>query len=277
MPRNDEPSLIHNGTLCRASSLLFRIGDGVVRQGQGIFETIAVYRGKPFAMAAHYSRLCHGAEALELISPSLEDLNEQISRLLEANGLMKCEKVRLKITLAAGGVEPHQTQVTLTTQPASEAFPPAHIVTLPYSRNEKGALTGIKTVNYGENVSALRYAKGKGADEGLFSNTVDQLCEGIWCNVFIFLDGQWLTPPLTSGCLPGVTRQTLLDLADGSLPSICEQNTAMSDLDRIEAGFLTSSIREIQLIESLDGRPLRSGAFPEINAWHRAYRDCATK
>jgi branched-subunit amino acid aminotransferase/4-amino-4-deoxychorismate lyase len=123
-------------------------------------------------------------------------------------------------------------------------------------RNERSALAGLKTINYGENVVALRLAGADGADEALFGNTGDKLCEGTWSNVFLYRDGTWRTPPLTSGCLPGVTRALVLELFRELGVPVKDVVIPLSELPFSEAAFLTSSLREIQPVSAIDGREL---------------------
>ena len=87
------------------------------------------------------------------------------------------------------------------------------VITVPWTRNERGALAGLKTTSYAENVVALARAHEQGASEALFANTVGQLCEGTGTNVFVVLDGRLHTPPLASGCLAGITRALVVEWA----------------------------------------------------------------
>ena len=93
--------------------------------------------------------------------------------------------------------------------------PTSSVVVLPWRRNERGALAGLKTISYLENGLGLRYATERGADEGIFANTVGNLCEGCGTNVFVVHDGQLVTPPLSAGCLAGVTRGLVLEWVPG--------------------------------------------------------------
>ena len=77
---------------------------------------------------------------------------------------------------------------------------------VPWVRNERSAVAGLKTTSYAENVVALAYAKERGAIEAVFANTRGELCEGTGSNVFVVRDGVVWTPPLDSGCLAGITR-----------------------------------------------------------------------
>tara|TARA_R110002096_G_scaffold305388_9_gene500259 strand:+ start:402 stop:1238 length:837 start_codon:yes stop_codon:yes gene_type:complete len=262
--------LLHNGELLNSNRPVIAINDGAILRGQGIFETLAVYHGEPFALHPHYLRLNKGAERLDLIPPAFEEFKSQSQKIISANRLENAPKARLRVTLTAGSGITNTTFTTSTDLSHSET---ATVITLPFARNEKGALTGIKTINYGENVVAARFARKAGTDDALFGNSQGQLCEGIWSNVFVQIDGQWITPPLESGCLPGVTRETILDFSGAGFPVIKQSTIELSDLISVEAAFLTSSIREIQPITAIDGREIDTLLRAEISQWQQAYRE----
>ena len=148
----------------------------------------------------------------------------------------------------------------------------ASIITVPFSRNEHGALCGLKTINYGENAIALRLAREAGADEAIFPNTSGEVCEGSWSNIFCCLDGEIFTPPLESGCLPGVTREIILELATDVGIEIRERPIAISELNRIEAAALTSTLREIQPVREINGRKLSEPSFAPWTTLSEAYQ-----
>ena len=128
-------------------------------------------------------------------------------------------------------------------------------MTVPWPRNERGALAGLKTTSYAENVVALAYAKHRGGTEALFANTVGDLCEGTGSNVFLVRDGEVVTPPLSSGCLAGVTRALLMEWAD-----VAEKDLPMSALAEADEVFLTSSTRDVQAVHAVDDRVLEPGS-----------------
>lgn len=248
------PLLIHNGVLREAGAEVVSVNDGALTRGQGAFETIAVYHGRPFLTAAHLGRLGRAAAMLDLDCPPEADLIASIETLLTANQVAALARARVRLTLTA--------PVTGGPSWLIEAGPPpahpekARVITIPFTRNERSALAGLKTINYGENVVALRLARASGADEALFGNTRDELCEGTWSNVFLYRDGTWLTPPLSSGCLPGVTRALVLELFRELGVPVNEVVIPLSELPLAEAAFLTSSLREIQAVSTIDGREL---------------------
>jgi branched-chain amino acid aminotransferase len=138
--------------------------------------------------------------------------------------------------------------------PLEPAAPAADVVIVPWSRNERGALAGLKTISYAENVRALAFAEERGAHEAIFPNTLGRLCEATGSNVFLVLDGICCTPPLSAGCLNGVTRQLLLELGNGELAVPMEERDVPVDvLHRADEAFVSSSIREVQPIASVDG------------------------
>ena len=250
-PGNLPSFLIHNGALLAKAAAGVTVNDGAITCGQGAFETMAVYEGHPFLVAEHLQRLQKTATALGLTCPSEHTLTDAIHTLLSANGLETAAMARVRITLTAP-LEGESWFVEATLPPSHPAS--ARLITIPYVRNERGALAGLKTINYGENVIAMQMARDAGADEALFGNSRDLLCEGTWSNIFLYVEGRYLTPPLSSGCLPGVTRRLVLEILKELSLSWVESDFAMSDLGKINGAFLTSSLREIQPVASLDGR-----------------------
>jgi branched-chain amino acid aminotransferase len=136
----------------------------------------------------------------------------------------------------------------------AELAPPASsvaVATVPWPRNERGALAGLKTTSYAENVVALAHARAEGAAEAIFADTTGRLCEGTGSNIFVVLDGRALTPSLGSGCLAGVSRALVLEWTDAQ-----EADLPLEVLARADEVFLTSTTREVQPVHAVDGRQL---------------------
>ena len=183
--------------------------------GDGVFETLRVYDGRPFAWRRHLDRLVHSAHGLGLEPPARTVLIDAGHAVLRANGLTEA---RLRITVTGGvqplGSERRDTRPTIIVA-ATEVVSVSSTITVvvvPWVRNERGATAGLKTISYAENVRALAYAQARGAGEAIFPNTRDELCEATGSNVFVVNDGVLRTPPASSGCLLGVTRALVLDL-----------------------------------------------------------------
>jgi branched-chain amino acid aminotransferase len=131
------------------------------------------------------------------------------------------------------------------------------VITVPWTRNERGALTGLKTTSYAENVVALARAHEHGASEALFGNTAGRLCEGTGSNVFVVLDGEIHTPPLASGCLAGITRALTIEWTGAK-----ETDLPMDVLARADEIFLTSTLRDVQAVHRVDDRELHGVPGP---------------
>jgi len=265
-----------DGRLHDAAAPLLPLGDAALRWGEGLFESIAAYGGLLFALERHLARLATGAERLGLALPRRAEVEEGAALLLAANRLQDSRPARLRLTLTGGtpgqrarGTSPWFLEATPPPPHASAA----RAVLVPWTRNERSALAGLKTLSYGDNPVALRYAAERDADEALFLNTRGELCEGAWSNVFVKLDGRWLTPPLDSGCLPGVTRALLLEIAAAGGTPIEEIPVKVSELREVEAALLSSTFRGVQPLRRLEGRPLPIA--PEAAAWYSRYEELA--
>jgi len=192
---------------------------------------------------------------------SREELWRASLEVLQANELGGC-RTRLRITVTGGpaplgserGEEGETTLVAAS--PTAEWGDTEDVVLVPYLRNEHGALTGIKSTSYGENVVALAEARRRGAGEAVFANTKGELCEGTGSNVFLVSKGLLMTPPLSSGCLAGVTRALVMELCEREGIELREKALPISILEQAEQAFLTSTTREVQPIRAVDGRLL---------------------
>ena len=227
--------------------------------GDGVFETLRVYDGRPFAWTRHLDRLEHSAQGLGIAVPERPVVQAAAGEVLTANAL---RDARLRITVT-GGVQPLGSERRAATPTvivaASELRPASETITVvlvPWARNERGATAGLKTVSYAENVRALAFAQERGAGEAVFPNTRDELCEATGSNVFVVDDGVVRTPPASSGCLLGVTRALVLELcAELGVPHE-EASMPVEVLARAGEVFLTSTTREVQPVTHVDGRAL---------------------
>jgi branched-chain amino acid aminotransferase len=233
--------------------------------GDGVFETLRVYGGVPFAWTRHLQRLARSAAGLGLQMPEVAMLREQADAVIAANALTEA---RLRITIT-GGPAPlgsERAAVAPTVVVAASALtrwpPTADVVTVPWPRNERGATAGLKTISYAENVRALAHAHERGASEAIFANTRDELCEATGSNVFLVEDGTLITPPESAGCLLGVTRALVLQLAEELGIDAMEADRPVDALAAAEEAFLSSTTREVQAIAHVDGNALPHAPGP---------------
>jgi branched-chain amino acid aminotransferase len=244
--------------------------------GDGVFETVRVYRGEPFAWTRHAQRLHASAEGIGLTAPPIDELRAAADAVLAANDLTEA---RLRITVTGGPAPPGSRRATVPPTVVVVAFAleptsdTAAVMVVPWTRNEGGALAGLKTISYAENVRALAHVEARGAHEAIFANTQGNLCEATGSNVFLVLDGQCCTPPLSAGCLNGVTRQLLLEIAPDTGVPIEERDVPVDALRRADEAFVTSTVRELQPIVSVDRVALASCPGPVTERLSAAFTD----
>jgi branched-chain amino acid aminotransferase len=258
------PAVWLDGELADADQARVSPFDHGLLTGDGVFETLKVYGGAPFAPRRHLERLARSAAGLRLEVPDPTVLRAAMAELVEANSLVD-GRLRITVTGGPSPLGPDRGDAAPTVIIAAGPMPSwpatADVAVAPWPRNERGALTGLKTVSYGENVVALNWARDRGAGEALFGNLVGNLCEGTGTNVFVVLGGRLFTPPLSSGCLAGVTRELVMELV-----TVAEEDLPVSALGQADEAFLTSSTREVQPVRAVDGTVLAAGAPGPLTA-----------
>jgi len=248
--------------------------------GDGVFETLRVYRGVPFAWTRHLTRLRASCDGLGLELPDATALREAADAVLRANELTEA---RLRITVTGGVAPPGSGRgdgppsAFILAFPIELVAPSVDVVIAPWTRNEHGALVGLKTISYAANVRALAYAREKGASEAVFANTKGDLCEATGSNVFLVRDGALTTPPPSAGCLSGVTRALLLELSMQMGIPAEEHDVPVGALAQSDEAFLSSTTREVQPIAAVDGTRLRSVGGPVSERLAAAFRDLVAR
>jgi branched-chain amino acid aminotransferase len=260
-----------NGTLVDGESGCVSPADHGLLVGDGVFETLRCYRGKPFALGDHLERLEAGARALWLEPPPRSVLTDAAHAVLEANGL---GEARMRITLTSGAGPPglargeRQPTVIVAAFGLTPWPPTATAAVSRWRRDSEDPLAGVKTVSLVGSVMALAEARASGADEAIVLNRRGELCEATTANVFVVRGGRVETPSLASGCLAGITRERVLALG------ATEADLPAAVLEEADELFLTSSTREIQPLVAVDGRPVGDGsAGPVTGRLAEAYAE----
>jgi branched-chain amino acid aminotransferase len=247
-----------SGQLFDAEDAHVSIFDHGLTVADGVFETLKVTGGVPFAVRRHLDRLDRSALVLGLPVVDHSLIRAAAEEVIHANP-EAASLGRLRITLTAGsgplGSDRSQgdalANCTLIValvpmQPWPEL---TSAVIVPWVRNERSAIAGAKSTSYAENVVALSWAKERGYSEGVFLNTVGQICEGTGTNVFAVIDGTLITPPLSSGALAGITRELVVEWCGAH-----EEQLTPADLDRADEIFLTSSTRDVHPVTQWNER-----------------------
>lgn len=264
-----------DGALVDAAKARISPFDHGLLTGDGVFETLRVYGGVPFAWRRHADRLCRSAEAMGVRLPDPATLREAADAVIRANGL---PSARLRITVTGGDAPLGSSRAEAPSRaivaagPLGEVRPRIDVIVVEWPRNERGALVGIKTISYGENVRALAEAERRGAGEAVFPNTRGNLCEGTATNVFLVEDRRVVTPPLSAGCLAGVTRELVLELCRDLGVEAAEEDRPAGALSGAGEAFLTSTTREVQPIARVDGAALPASPGPVTATLAEAFR-----
>ncbi|MFI6480380.1 aminotransferase class IV [Nonomuraea sp. NPDC050663] len=264
-----------NGELLDPAQARVSVWDHGLMVGDGVFETIKIVDGRSFALTRHLDRLALSAQRMDLPAPDTAAIADGIDQLLATAPAWKLGRIRVTYTSGPGplgsdrGTQGATTVVIVDEQPAFPAT--ANVTVVPWPRNERGALSGVKSTSYGDNAKALAYAKARGGGEAIFGNLAGNLCEGTGSNIFIVSGGRLLTPTLESGCLAGVTRALVLEWFGAE-----ETDIPLNALYSAEEAFLTSTTRDVQPIGRVDDTSLPAAPGPvtlkamEVFAEHAA-------
>jgi len=239
--------------------------DLALLRGEAVFETMRVYRGRPFRLGAHLQRLAASAAALQVtLPPGLEELvAEAVGACEGGDGMVRLvctrgaedELVSTAFVVVTEVPDGHEEQrrrglrvalLTLAADPLVRAAAP-------------WLLAGVKSTSYAVNMAAQRAAQTRGADDAVFVGLGGELLEAPTANLW-WRSGRVLhTPALDLGILAGVTRAVLIVLAPGAGYRIVEGVFTTDDLVAADEAFLTSSVREVMPVIQVDGVPIGGG------------------
>jgi len=244
-----------NGTIVPPDGARVAVTDHGLTTGDGVFEALKVVSGVPFALTRHLTRLRASASGLGLPEPDTDQIRAGVAAVLADAGHPDAGRIRITVTAGEAGLGSERGDSALTTVivlgPPRDTPPTADVVTFPHPRSERGVLAGVKTTSYAENVVALAYARKRHATEAILGNLAGNLCEGTGTNVFLVSGGRLVTPPLSAGCLAGVTRGLVIQWAGA-----VEEDLPLVALAGADEAFLTGTSRGVQPIRAVDGTEL---------------------
>jgi branched-chain amino acid aminotransferase len=263
-----------NGRLIDPAQATVSVFDHGLMVGDGVFETIKIVNGESFAVTRHLDRLKLSAQRMDLPEPDVDAIAAGIGECLAAAPDWQLGRIRITYTSGPGPLgsdrgDQGTTSVVIVDE--QKPFPgSAKVVVVPWPRNERGALAGVKSTSYGDNAKALAHAKARGGGEAIFGNLAGHLCEGTGSNIFIVRDGRLITPTLASGCLAGVTRALVLEWCGGD-----ETDVPLQEVYDAEEAFLTSTTRDIQPIGFVDDTALPVAPGPVTTKAMRIFAERA--
>lgn len=220
------------------------VDEGLLR-GDGVFEVIPLYGGRPFGLDEHLERMGRSAEGLRL-PIDLEAVRADVTTIL---GAAEPVDAALRVLVTRGG---HRIALL---EPRKELPATLRLATVTYSPTR--LLDGIKSLSYGANMLASRLARERGADEALLVTPHGRLLEGPTLSFFYVIDGALYTPPLADRILDSITRRMLFTVVE-----VTERVTTLDDLGAISEAFLSSSTHEVSPISAIDDIVLDAAPGP---------------
>jgi branched-chain amino acid aminotransferase len=276
-----------NGEIAPAEQARISVLDNGFTFGDGVYETLRTYGGRPFHLDRHLDRLRASARLLGFAIPAADDaLAADLDRLLERAANPE-SYIRIIVSRGVGEISYRFDRIKGPTivmaARAYEPFPDAQyrdgipVIISSVRRNSPQALDpAMKSCNLINNILAVREAQAKKAAEPLMLNERGDVAEGASANVFMVSGGALVTPPLDAGILPGVTRALVLERARALQIEAREQSVRVRTLLGADEAFITSTLKEVMPIATVDGQPIGSGKpGPVTKKLLEAYRDYA--
>jgi branched-chain amino acid aminotransferase len=226
--------------------------------GRGVFTTIAIRQGAPFLWEKHWKRLSHDAHRLNIELSGFHDLEimKGLQKVVGANGSYN---VRARITLSDESIpsiwtdEPvKETSLLITTADFRRVPSDFNLHLSKFPINSRSPLAGVKSCNYLDNILAFENSRKQGFDEGIRLNERGEVTSACMANIFWISRGEIFTPSLGTGCLPGTTREFIIENTD-----VREISAGVDELKEAESIFLTSAGIGVVGASTLSGKPLQ--------------------
>ncbi len=256
-----------NGRIVNADEPAIAVTDRGFMYGEGLFETMRAYGGRVFRLEQHLARMREAAQEVGLQEQAGRLRSQEVSEALAASGLSDAV-VRVTVT-------PNSLVVLVRplSLPPQERYEHGCVaITIPTAIVQASPLRRLKSLNYLDKLLAQRAAEAAGAHEAILLDPDGCVIEAARRNVFVVLGRRAITPPVSRGLLPGVTRAAVMQVASRVGVGHEERDLTREELLSAKECFLTSSIAEILPVASVDGMIFRAPG-PVTAALTQAYRD----
>jgi branched-chain amino acid aminotransferase len=253
--------ILHNGEIREASEKLLAAGQVGLLSGWGVFSTIRVINSVPFAFEHHWRRMSKDAAALRVaMPPDPEPVRRKLIELLDANEARDAT-MRVVVVRNTGGIWEGPgagcpSDLIALTADTKVWGKSVRLCYTPRARYAAGEFAGAKILSWATNLTWLERAQAKGFDETILLNERGEVSECTSANIFLAQGGRVWTPPLSSGCLPGVTRELLLHEVRVHGNTVSEKSLMPEDLERGDEVFITSTTRNLLPVTEIEGRTI---------------------
>jgi branched-chain amino acid aminotransferase len=265
-------NILHNGKIKEASGASLLPGQLGLLSGWGVFSTLRVMNGALFAWPRHWARMSRDAKLMNIpMPPSCDLLELDLLRLVEANttangpdssGAGNCT-LRVVVVRNGGGIweGPGSGLPSDTIALTSDLKQWGESVRLglrPNARYAAGDFTHAKVISWAHNLRWAEQAQEEGFDEVLLLNEHGRVAECTSANIFAVFGDEAVTPPVSEGCLPGVTREVLLEAIHAPGLKVVERSLEVAELDEANQVFITSSTRDLLAVREVAGRAVQN-------------------
>jgi branched-chain amino acid aminotransferase len=268
--------IFHNDRIVPVEESRLSPGQAGLTNGWGLFTTTRIFQGEPFAYERHWRRLAKDAARIRLPFPfEAAQVRRHLGELLAANqvvegtariymiynrvGFWRSDEAlpEVDLILCTAGLPPHAEKARLTVAE--------------HARHAGSPLAGVKTTSWLNNVWHLAEAQKAGWTEVILLNERGEVAECTSANIFCVKGGVVFTPPLSSGCLEGVTRSVLLEIAAGAGVTMTEKTLTMQDFLAADEVFITSTNRSLLGVSEINGRTYPVVGGPLVQKLERAF------
>ncbi len=256
--------MLHNDHVRDVSDLALSAGQVGLLNGWGVFSTIRVYDGVMFAWERHFARMQHDAARMRVPFPSDPAwLEERLHSLIDANhawnATLRVVVFRNRGGLFEGPGPMRDFDLVAFTTNVNQWGDSVRLGVIPHARHAANEFAGVKYISWAQNLTWYERAHEQGLDEVVLLNERGEVAECTSANIFAAHGKEVWTPPLNSGCLPGVTRALLL--TEIAMPDIrvVEKTLFPADLERASEVFITSTTRELLPVVSIEGLRIQPG------------------
>jgi branched-chain amino acid aminotransferase len=255
------PFVLHNDRIREASDPCLSPGQAGLLSGWGVFSTLRVAGGVPFAFERHWARIARDAAALHVPIPQdAAAVRRGLLELVEANHAYDAT-LRLVIVRNGGGMwaSPSPARASDVIALTADSKDWGEGVKLAYVKNARFAaceFSGAKILSWAMNLTWVETAQARGLDEVILLNEHGGVAECTSANIFASTGGQVWTPPVSSGCLPGITREVLLEEIRVPGIRIDEKNLTTAELESADEVFITSTTRNLLPVHQIEGKKI---------------------
>lgn len=273
--------VFHNGQIAPIDQVRLSPGQAGLFCGWGVFTTMRIVRGEPFAFERHWRRLARDAARTRVpFSFDSQQVRSQLRDLIEANqvreGTGRIYAIYNQVGFWQGNESVPQVDLMMYTAGLPPHREPARLSVTEHGRDAASALSGVKVTSWLQNVWSLQGAQQLGFDETIMLNERGEVSECTAANIFCVRGKTVATPPLSSGCLEGVTRAILLELAPSAGLEVLEKPLRLEDLYAADEVFITSTNRSLAGVGEIAAHTFSAAPGPvtvKLEGMFQAYID----